>query len=103
MREHLVAQDGVGNLRRVHEVHLEQPGLERALLGLVVLERVEEEARRLREEVLSHEDVCDSLEVDHRAVLVVDQLGGKLGGLLGADADQVLKQLDVVGSVARLL
>lgn len=43
VREHLVAEDCVGDLRRVHEVHLEKTSLKSTLLGTVLLERVEEE------------------------------------------------------------
>ena len=43
MREHLVAKNSVRNLRRVQQVHLEQPRLQVTLLRLVLLQSVEEE------------------------------------------------------------
>lgn len=57
--EHLIGEDGVGDLRSVDEVHLEQASLERTLLGLVLLESVEEEGGRLLDHILRHEDVDD--------------------------------------------
>jgi hypothetical protein len=103
VREHLVAEDGVGDLRGVDEVHLEETSLERALLGLVVLEGVEEERRRLLDHVLSHEDVDNAVEVNKRTALVIDELSGELGTLVGVDAHKVLQQLGVVGGEANLL
>jgi hypothetical protein len=40
MVEHLVAQDCVSNLRRMHEVHLEQTSLKVGLLRLVIFESI---------------------------------------------------------------
>jgi hypothetical protein len=40
MVEHLVAQDCVSNLRRMHEVHLEQTSLKMGLLRLVIFESI---------------------------------------------------------------
>jgi hypothetical protein len=57
VREHLVGEDGIGNLGCVHEVHLEETGLEGTLFGLVLLESVEEEGSCLLDHVLRHEDV----------------------------------------------
>ncbi len=57
--EHIVAQNGVGDLRSVHEVHLQESGLEGSFLGLVVLESIEEERCGLLDHVLTHEDVDD--------------------------------------------
>ncbi|KAI3480029.1 hypothetical protein L1887_57805 [Cichorium endivia] len=101
--EHVVAEDGVGDLRSVDEVHLEQARLEVGLFGLVVLERVEEEAGGLLDHVLAHEDVGDALDVDERAGVVGDEAGGELGALLGVGADDVLEEGCVVGGVADLL
>ena len=33
--EHVITKDGIGNLRRVNQVHLQKSGLEMALLGFV--------------------------------------------------------------------
>ena len=57
--EHLVAEDRIGDLRSVDEVHLEKTRLKRTLLGAVLLERVEEEGRRLLVHALRHKDVDD--------------------------------------------
>jgi len=50
--EHLVAQYGVRNLRRVHQVHLEQSGLQVALLRQVALQHIEQEGRSLLDHAL---------------------------------------------------
>ena len=68
MREHLIAEDGVGDLRGVDEVHLEQTGLEMSLLGAVLLESVEKEGGSLLDHVLRHEDV-DHLPVCSQSAL----------------------------------
>lgn len=99
VREHLVAEDRVRDLGRVDEVHLEQARLERALLGAVLLERVEQERGRLLDHVLRHEDVHDALNVDQRAALVVDELPGELGALVRVQAGDVLQERRVVGRV----
>jgi hypothetical protein len=101
--EHLVAKDGVGNLRRVHEVHLQQARLEVRLLRLVVLERIKKEGRRGLNHVLRHEDVHDSLNIDERTLFAVDELRRKLGALVRVRAHDVLQQADVVRGVANLL
>lgn len=101
--EHLVSEDSIRDLRRIDQVHLQQPSLQTALLWLVVLERIEEERGRLLDHVLAHKDVDDAFDIDHRSRLVVDELGGKLAGLLGVDTDEVLQELGVVRGVADLL
>jgi hypothetical protein len=68
LREHVVGHDGVGHLRRSHQVHLEQPRLQRALLLLVALEHVEQEGRGLLQAVVLHEDVRDHVEVERHAL-----------------------------------
>ena len=55
--EDLVDKNGICNLRRVKQVHLEQTGLQVSLLRLVVLERLKEERGRRLDHVLRHEDV----------------------------------------------
>ena len=59
MGEHLVAEDGIRYLRRMHQIHFEQAGLEVPLLRLVVLKRIEQERSRGLDHVLRHEDVDD--------------------------------------------
>ncbi len=103
MRQDLVDEDGVRDLRSVKQVHFEQTSLQVRLLGLVILERLQEEGRRGLDHVLRHEDVDDPLHVNEGAGLVLDQLRRKLGALLGVDAHDVLQETDVVGSVAGLL
>lgn len=102
MGEHFIAQNGIRDLRSAHQVHLEQPCLERTLFGLVVLECVEEDRGGLLEHVLRHEDIDDSVKVDERTVLIVDELCSKLGTLVGVDTHKVLEKLSIVGSVADL-
>lgn len=72
------------------------------MLGLVVLECIEQERSRLLNEVLRHKDIHRSLQVDQGARLVIDQLSGKLGSLVGIGADEVLQQRSIVGRVADL-
>ena len=59
--EDLVDKNGIRNLRRVKQVHLEQTSLQVSLLRLVVLERLKEERGRRLDHVLRHEDI-DHLE-----------------------------------------
>ena len=47
MREHLVAHNGIGHLGGGHQVHLQQPRLQRALSRPVVFEGVQQEGRAL--------------------------------------------------------
>ena len=47
MREHLVAHNGIGHLGGGHQVHLQQPRLQRALGRPVVFEGVQQEGRAL--------------------------------------------------------
>ncbi len=101
--EHLVAEDSICDLGRIDEVHLEQTRLKVGLLGLVVLEGIEEEAGGLLDHVLAHEDVGDTLNIDQGSRLVADQAAGELGTLLWVGANNVLKQGGIVGGVADLL
>lgn len=55
--EHLVTEDCVCNLRSMNEVHLQETCLKGSLLGLVVLEGVEQERSGRLDHVLRHEDV----------------------------------------------
>lgn len=130
MGEHLVAEDGLGDLRGVDEVHLEETGLKGSLLGLVLLKRVKEEGRGLLDHVLAHEDVDDleadkelacqtkseakrgeggggrgtnTLDVDEGSALVVNEGGRELGTSVGVGPRDVLKETGVVGRIADLL
>ena len=47
MREHLVTHNGIGHLGGGHQVHLQQPRLQRALGRPVVFEGVQQEGRAL--------------------------------------------------------
>ena len=73
------------------------------MLGLVVLEGIEQERGRLLNEVLRHKDIHGAFQVDQGPRLVVHQLSGKLGSLVGVGADKVLQQRSIVGRVADLL
>ena len=61
VREHLIAEDGVRDLRCVHQIHLEETSLKVTLLRLVLLESVKKERGRRLDHVLRHKDV-DNLE-----------------------------------------
>lgn len=55
--EHLVSKNRVGNLRGMHKVHLEQSCLQMPLLGLVVLQRIEQERSRRLDHILGHKHI----------------------------------------------
>jgi hypothetical protein len=55
--EHFISENGVRDLGSVHQVHFQQSGLKTSLLGLILLERIQEEGCRLLNQVLGHEDV----------------------------------------------
>lgn len=57
MREHLVTEDRISDLRRMQQVHFQQACLEVSLFWLVVLQSVEEERRRRLYHILRHEYV----------------------------------------------
>lgn len=121
MREHLVAENSVRNLRCVHQVHLEQTSLQWSLFGLVVLERVEQEGCRRLDHVLRHEDVHDLVSesvhcyiqaddrwsypfnVDQRTRLVSSKLSGELRTLLRVRSHDVLQQSTIIRRVSDLL
>ena len=100
--EHAVAQNSLGDLRGVHQVHLQETGLKAGVLGLVVLEGVEQESSSLLDHALRLEDVADTLKVNQRSLLAVGQSGSELSTLLGVGANDVLQQLDVIRLVAGL-
>lgn len=52
-----------------------------------------------------HEEVESShpFDVDQRSTLIVDELSGKLGSLIGVNASDVLKKRGVVGRVVDAL
>lgn len=97
MREHLIAEDSVRDLRRVQQVHLQQLSLQMTLLRLVLLERIQQKARRGLNHILRHENIDDALDVDQRTALIVHELGGELGALVRVCAHDVLQKADVVG------
>ena len=96
MAEHLVAQNRIGDLRRMQQVHLEQPRLEMPLLRLILLKRIKQEARRRLNHILRHEDIDHPLDVDKGSALVVHELRGELGALVWVGAHDVLQETDVV-------
>ena len=66
LRVHAVRHmNGIGQLRRDYQVHLEQAGLQWALLLRVALEDVELEGRGLLQGVVLHEDVGDYSRARH--------------------------------------
>lgn len=69
MTEHVVREDRISDLGRVDEVHLEEASLEVSLLGLVVLQGVEEERGSLLDHVLSSEDVDNLYDSDSRSAV----------------------------------
>mmetsp|Transcript_6965 Transcript_6965/g.21992 ORF Transcript_6965/g.21992 Transcript_6965/m.21992 type:complete len:406 (+) Transcript_6965:2970-4187(+) len=91
VREHVVREDRVGDARLAgHQVHLEKARLQRALLGLVVLERLEQEGRGLLQAVVLHEDVRHRVEVDLRARRVGRELLRHVARTLRVHPDHVL-------------
>lgn len=57
MREHLVAEDGIRDLRSMHQIHLKKPCLQWSLFRFVLLQRVQKEGGRWLDHVLGHEDI----------------------------------------------
>ena len=68
------------------------------LLRLIILQGIEQEAGRLLDHILRHENIHHPFDINKRACLVVDELAGELGALLGVNAHDVLEELGVVGS-----
>ncbi|GKT40436.1 uncharacterized protein ColSpa_00617 [Colletotrichum spaethianum] len=100
--EHVVSKNGIGNLGRIHQVHLEETSLKVTLVRSVVLERIQEEGSCLLDHALGLENVDDSLNVNQRTALVVGQSRSELRSLLRVDTNNVLEKLNVVGLVANL-
>lgn len=98
VREHVVAENGVGDLGRRHQVHLEQARLQVALGGPVVFEGVEQEGCALLHHVLFHENVDDLVNVG-QGLFLGDEHRGETGALIGVRAHHLTQQIDVVGLV----
>ena len=103
MSEHLVAHDGVGHLRRGHQIHLKKAGLKRTFGGAIVLERVKEKCGTLLHHVLLHEDINNLVDVSKRFAVILNEHLGKLGALFRIDSHDTSKKENVVRSVADLL
>mmetsp|Transcript_24111 Transcript_24111/g.48995 ORF Transcript_24111/g.48995 Transcript_24111/m.48995 type:complete len:275 (+) Transcript_24111:3326-4150(+) len=102
LREHVVGHDGVRHLRRSHQVHLEQTGLQRALLLLVALKHVEQERRGLLQAIVLHEDVRHDIEVERHA-LGRSELLRKLQRACRVDAHDIGEQETPIGGILDLL
>jgi hypothetical protein len=63
-------RDGFIYLGSRHQIHLEEPGLQRSLAGPIVLEGVEEEGGALLHHVLLHEHVHNLGRVRQRLVVL---------------------------------
>lgn len=100
MRKHLIAEDSIGNLRCIHEIHLQQSSLQMSLFRVIVLERLQQEARSLLRHVLTREDVRDPLEVDERSTLVLVQHSSELSTLFRVLTRDVLQERGIVWSEA---
>ncbi len=103
MREDLVSENSVGDLGSVHEVHFKQPSLEVAMLGLVILQSIQEERSSLLDHVLGKENIDNAVKVNQGTRLFVGELSREFGTLLGVHANYVLKELGVVWLVSNLL
>jgi hypothetical protein len=86
----------------VHEVHLEEAGLQRALSGSIVLEGIEEKRGTLLNHALLHEDVHHLANVTHWRLISHEHLR-KLHALLRADAHDAAKNGDVIGGESNFL
>jgi hypothetical protein len=73
------------------------------LLGLIVLERIEEEGRSLLDHILGHEDIDNSFKIDHWSSLIVDELSSEFTRLLRIDTHEMLEELSVVRGISHLL
>ncbi len=100
--EHVISKDGIRNLGRIDEIHLEEARLEMALLRLVVLESIEKEGSSLLDHALRLEDVNHPLEINQGAALMVGERCSELGALLWVHTDDMLEELNKVGLVAGL-
>ena len=102
MRKHLVTQYGISNLRRIDQVHLQQPSLQSSLFWVVILESIEEEGSSLLDHVLRHEDIDYSLQIDQRSRFIIDELSCEFRCFIGIRSSEVLEELSVVGRVIDL-
>lgn len=96
MRKELVPKNSICNLRRMNQIHLQQSRLQMCLLRLVILERIQQKARRLLNHILTHEDIHHALDIDQWPVLVIGELGREFGALFGVDAHDVLQEGGVI-------
>lgn len=71
--ERPIAKDGIGNLWKVHQVHLEQLSLEVCVLLLVLLERLKKEACARLDGLVAHEDLDKTSNVGQRVRWVLHQ------------------------------
>ncbi|KAI6757105.1 hypothetical protein HG531_002930 [Fusarium graminearum] len=76
--------------------------VETGVLGLVLLQCIQQEGGGLLNHALSLEDIAHTLEVDQWALLTVSKGTGKLSTLLGVDTGDMLEQLDVIRLEAAL-
>ena len=102
MREHLVSENSVCDLRRVQEIHLKQTRLLGTLIRPVIFQCVKKECRRLLNHVLSEENIDNTIDVNKSAALFVGKLVGEFGSLLRIQSDNVLKKTSIVRRVAGL-
>jgi len=100
--EHLVTKDSIGDLRSVHQVHLDQASLERTILFSVCGQNIETECSSLLDHALRHEDVEDTRSVDEVGVLLGES-SSELSTLLRVDSNDVLEESVEVRCVASLL
>ena len=99
------AQNGISHLEGIHQVHIQQPGLQGSPGRMVILEGTQQEGGVLLDHAGLHEDIHDMVDVGERFVSLHQHLGelGELGALLRIDAHDVAQEEDVVGHVAHLL
>ncbi len=83
--EHIIAKNGVSNLRCINQVHLKETSLQMALLRSVVLQSIQQESCRRLNHALRLEYIYHAIDVNQRTALIVCELGCEFGTLLGID------------------
>lgn len=105
LREEVQLEDAFSDLRRRHQVDLEQLRLEMAFVHEIAFQCFEEERRRFLHFVVLKEHLGNGIDWSFRVALGVphsDHLG-ESDSRLGVAGDHITKDLNKVGSVIHLL
>ena len=86
--EHVVAQDGIGDLWVGHQVDFQETSLEVGVLWLVLLQGIQEESSQRLDQVALHEHIGNLLDVGKRGVLL-DKAGGESNSLFWVGAEDL--------------